>query len=465
MIAVHSETVEPVRRYGLGHFLSKFNIQTGESEVALVYGDGKAGEKNIVRVQINEMGERLEGAIHIGGETYPIFETPKKIEIRGEVIAHFSNGLDEYPVIVRTGDGIEIGFDIFNEVGHLLSGFMERYWPASTKVGDYLARTPVVDIYEKILMDCIKKLATEANINIKQKELWPGNKRFALGLSHDVDLYRKTIQYFSHFTKHVQEFEFRESAKQVRDIFRVGTSNPYWNFDKMMAIEESFGVKSSIYFLDQRRSSWVLNLRERLLQSGACNFSNPEIRRVIKQVSDNGWEVGLHQSFDSYKNEKLLKREKEELEKITKKEITGVRQHYLKVDIPDIWLAQGGAGFSYDSTIGFTTTIGFRAGTSFPFMAFDAKAGKELNLLEIPLIIMEREVLAKDSDPWDTCRDMIDTIEKYNGLLTILWHQRFFNEDEFPGYAELYKKIIEYCQKRGAWVAPLDEIYRWWVSR
>jgi peptidoglycan/xylan/chitin deacetylase (PgdA/CDA1 family) len=224
-------------------------------------------------------------------------------------------------------------------------------------------------------------------------------------------------------------------------------------------------VKSSIYFLNKKPTASSMNIGDRMLELGACRIDIPQVREAIINLQRRGWDVGVHQSLESYANEELLRKEKEELEAITGVPCPGVRQHYLMMKMPDFWLAQEGAGFKYDSTVGFTQTVGFRTGTMFPYRAFDRVKEKALNLLEIPLTVMERNVFSDEKEPWEACREMIDIVEKQNGMLVILWHQRFFNENEFPGYAELYKKIIEYCQKRGAWVASLDEIYKWWAKR
>ena len=465
MIVADSSKLDPLRRYALDHFMTKFGIQAGAEGVCLGYAGDFPTNHPAVKLSKNEMGDGLEGAIHYGREVFPLFEVPIKIDAKGKTIATFSSGVDEYPVIVESETGIEIGFDVLNEAGHLLSGFLERYWPAKTAEARYIARTPTVDIYEKILMDCIESVARRRGIKVARKDFWPDGRKFALGLSHDVDLYRKTVQYFSHFIRHLEDYEFKEAAKQVQKFFMGMGKNPYWNFEEMKKIEEQLKVKSSIYFLNQKASASQWNLQARLLQSGACRFDVPAIRKTIKQFSDSGWDVGLHQSIESYKNEPLLRVEKGELDAITQKSATGVRQHYLKVDIPDIWLAQEAAGFDYDSSMGFTTTIGFRSATCFPFRVFDSRNDAPLRLIEIPLAIMEREVLTKDKDPWELCMEILETVEKYGGVATILWHQRFFNEDEFPGYAKLYEKIIGYCQERGAWVTSLSDVHEWWAGR
>ena len=52
------------------------------------------------------------------------------------------------PYVVLDGDGIRVGFDIFNEVGHILTGYLEHFWRMERdKRG--LAKVPVVGYYEK----------------------------------------------------------------------------------------------------------------------------------------------------------------------------------------------------------------------------------------------------------------------------------------------------------------------------
>ena len=51
---------------------------------------------------------------------------------------------------------------------------------------------------------------------------------------------------------------------------------------------------------------------------------------------------------------------------------------------------------------------------------------------------------------------------KKGALLTVLWHNNRFNENEYPGQARVYEKIIEESMKRGAWVATGKDILEWW---
>jgi len=113
-------------------------------------------------------------------------------------------------------------------------------------------------------------------------------------------------------------------------------------------------------------------------------------------------------------------------------------------------------GFEYDSTMGYSTRIGFRAGTCFPFPISPDAAFHQL-----PFEIMDG-ALRGGPESWPDCLRALNTVEHLGGALVLLWHQRFFNEDEFPGYAELYRKLIAEAMRRRAWVAPLRDVVNHW---
>lgn len=48
------------------------------------------------------------------------------------------------------------------------------------------------------------------------------------------------------------------------------------------------------------------------------------------------------------------------------------------------------AGFCREATTGYADGIGFRGRTYYPFKAYDLKAGREIDILEIPLAVMDR---------------------------------------------------------------------------
>jgi hypothetical protein len=218
MISVFANKEDATGQYGIGHFFKKYGLVKGESELAVVYGEVPSEAKFRIKVHKNDMSNRMEGAIHYKGDVFPVFENATKLEANGEVLATFSNGLDEYPVIVKRKNEIEIGLDVFTETTKMLTGFLEPFWVEGTKFSEYLVKTPLVDVYEKMLMDCILLLSSENGIKFGQKDMWPDGKKFAVGLSHDVDLYKKTIQYFSHMWLDMTELDYAGAAREFRQI-------------------------------------------------------------------------------------------------------------------------------------------------------------------------------------------------------------------------------------------------------
>ena len=84
------------------------------------------------------------------------------------------------------------------------------------------------------------------------------------------------------------------------------------------------------------------------------------------------------------------------------------------------------------------------------------------DFLVIPLNIMDGVLFQLDQnieDIWNKILNIIRFVEKKGGILTLCWHQRVFNDREFPGWGKMYERIIQECQKRNAWLGPCQEIY------
>jgi peptidoglycan/xylan/chitin deacetylase (PgdA/CDA1 family) len=183
---------------------------------------------------------------------------------------------------------------------------------------------------------------------------------------------------------------------------------------------------------------------------------------------DKGYEVGLHGGYDTYNNIVEIKREKEQLEQIIGKRIIGYRNHFLRFKVPDTWLLLKNAGFEYDSTLGYSETVGFRNGMCHPFNPFDLYENKEINIVEIPPVIMDltllRHMKLDLQRGWDLCKRIIDTVESLNGVVTVIWHNESYNNAYRKNWEKIYSKILEYGYKKDAWMTSGKEICRWWQA-
>lgn len=224
-----------------------------------------------------------------------------------------------------------------------------------------------------------------------------------------------------------------------------------------MNIEEKFGVRSTFFFLNESKRTNIFRPSTFKLTLGNYSIHDPRIVKIIRQLDALGWEIAVHGSYDSYDDPDMLKKEKTTLESILSKPIIGVRQHYLRLKIPNTWAYQKKAGFLYDSSYGYTDRVGHREGRHIPF------APDNDNFIVLPLTIMDGPLFSNFSleDAWKRCNALIEDAENNNSLLNILWHNNRFNDDEFPGQTKVFEKIISECLDRGAWVAPCRDIATW----
>ena len=269
---------------------------------------------------------------------------------------------------------------------------------------------------------------------------WPNNSPFAVWLTHDVDRVKKAWFHVLYY--------FLQQRRGYHLISKLRKKEPYWNFDVVMNIEGKHKVKSTFFFLNESLRCSFLKPQEWKLAFGRYDINDEKIKEVIRKLNREGWEIGLHGSYYSYINKDLLFQEKKGLENILMKKINGVRQHYLNISIPMTWKLQHEVGFRYDASFGYTRTIGFREEKYHPFFPL----GNEF--MVIPLAIMDTALFEESRDPdkaWAKCLEIIELAEEKGALLSILWHNRVFDEKEFPGYALTYEKIIIECKNRNAW--------------
>lgn len=281
---------------------------------------------------------------------------------------------------------------------------------------------------------------------------WSLGKRFVICLTHDVDRIKKTYQYITHFLKTGRLYHLVSFFKR---------DEPYWVFEKIMKVEKKYKVRSTFFFLNESGKP-TINPKTWKLYLGRYNIEDPKVVDIIRELDSNGWEIAVHGSFNSYKNITLLKKEKSVLEKIVGHEVIGIRQHYLNLKIPQTWRLQFKVGFKYDASFGLKNDVGFRENKMLPFRPFNNE------FLVIPLSIMDTALFKRFKncrEAWKKCLELINYAAKNHALLTVLWHQISFNEEEFPGRLRVYKKIIKEGKRRSAWFPRCKDIYEFFQRR
>jgi peptidoglycan/xylan/chitin deacetylase (PgdA/CDA1 family) len=281
---------------------------------------------------------------------------------------------------------------------------------------------------------------------------YPDNKSFAVCLTHDIDSVYKSITSKSlHAVKYVTQGKLNESVAAMKQM--SSKKKPYCNFKEIMKLEEKYNARSSFFFLalDPADQDYEYRIED--------------LRDEISFIQDQGWEIGLHGGHQGSVDLDKLRNEKRNLEKVTSTAITGCRNHYLKFIVPDTWELLKKAGFIYDTTLGYADCVGFRNGMCHPFRPFNLLTGKPVDILEIPLTIMEdsfENYMRFDlKRAWEISKRLIDTVMRYNGVVTLLWHNKSLTGDQ----KKFYEKILNYCAEKDAWMTSGESIAAWWKEK
>jgi hypothetical protein len=273
---------------------------------------------------------------------------------------------------------------------------------------------------------------------------------FALLLTHDVDRPYKSVQSVYHAVR-------QRDPRQLRSL--LPGVNPWWQFEEIMALEDSLGVRSAFYFLREphilaRDASDWLDLFYWVEHAGRYDLETPEMLDALDRLRDGGWEVGLHGSYDSYDDPDRLRTEKKALETALGHQVTGGRQHHLNCG-PNTWDHHREVGLRYDASPGSSTAYGFDNGYR-PFRPF----GDEF--VVFPLTLMETALPDPGEDfeaAWRACERLLAEAAEESAVMSALWHPRLFTVEDFPGYRRIYRRLVERAQEMGAWVGTPGEYY------
>ncbi len=280
---------------------------------------------------------------------------------------------------------------------------------------------------------------------------WPEGKRFALVITHDIDLTRK------YGVKSLLKDTFSLRKARFNEHFNMSVfgQNIYWNFGDLLRFYENRKLKSSFFFIAKKweKTQYRYNIRQQ------------KFKKLFEDIISQNHEIGLHSSRFCFDSPTSTEREKGKLEKVLGHQITGVRQHYLRLMFPQAWKNFEQAGFLYDSSCGYNNSVGFRAGTSLPFRTYDYELEVENNLFEIPFSIMDyswKELSRNELQQQEIFENVISRIEATHGLIHILWHPSNLAEPVFQPY---WNRLINWMEHEDFYNASLYQLLEWRAKR
>ena len=248
--------------------------------------------------------------------------------------------------------------------------------------------------------------------------------------------------YASDFNEKASIRELLVSVYQYLNFYN--RKNPYWDFNFLRKIEREHNISSVFFFL---------NKHERYVDS-YYSFDDVRIKKLIKFLESEKCEIGLHGAVKSAHDQSILQKHYNLLNSITESPISGIRQHRLNYELPLTAKIHEMTGLSYDASLGFAASTGFRNSYCHPFRLFDFEEQKPVNVWQFPLNTMDASLFdymqLSIEEAFDDTKAIVEAIGKHNGIFTLLWHNGYFDEQKFPGITGFYKNIIQHISSLNA---------------
>jgi hypothetical protein len=333
-----------------------------------------------------------------------------------------------------------------------------------------LIKRPILNEAALILDRSIRQLACERQVLLLKKALWPYPYHYAVSLTHDVDdLGYRDPRFGLHcLGQFIRTQRFHALRKGVGTLLQwvrnllVRRDYARWYLDEWLRLEDEMGFRSTFYFVsagDDKNS-----------RDPNYDVMDARLAAKLRSMSEHGWEIGVHSSFDSYRSSQKICAERHRLQNVLEEHIRGVRQHYLRFAVPETWLYQEEAGYNYDATLGFRDQLGFRAGLTTPFTPYNLVDDRPFSLLELPLSIMDTVLFQQHKLEAEaalrTVLDYAGRVRDVEGHMVLLWHQHTFEANSRPGWWSVYQSILSHLAKDStAYVATMSEVATWWQAR
>jgi peptidoglycan/xylan/chitin deacetylase (PgdA/CDA1 family) len=232
------------------------------------------------------------------------------------------------------------------------------------------------------------------------------------------------------------------------------------DFETLLALEAQYGFRSTFFLLHDKY--WARHGARYSLQ---C----PEIHEIVHMILEAGCELGVHGGFHRADNPALYRESLDAVEAEFEVRPSGIRNHLLRFSYPDTWCAQAQAGFAYDSTYSLAQELGPRGGWPFPFQTCDPRTGSLLDLIELPLTVMDatlfRHLRLNGESAFKAAWQAIERVVGAGGLVSLLWHNNYFNEPEYADWQEVYEMILKRLASLNPWCATGGEIAAWWKEQ
>jgi hypothetical protein len=360
---------------------------------------------------------------------------------------------------------LRLGYDLFEEVQFLLSAGQPIEY----------AHIPTLEIQIGMLRNWI----LSEGIPILEIPPVPAGHSFVVCLTHDIDFVGIRNHKFDHT---MWGFVYRATVGSLRKLFKgrisigrffencravaslplvhAGWARDFWEpFGWYLQVEKGL---PATYFLIPFKGCAGEKVPGPHASRRAAAYDVDDLSRWTQTLKSEGCELGVH-GIDAWHSPEKGRAERARIAEISGESDIGVRMHWLLRDAKTESVLES-SGYTYDSTVGYNETIGYRAGTGQVYRPLGAQ-----KLLEIPVHIQDGALFypqrldLPEPEAEKRCRALIEHACKLGGGLTVIWHDRSHGPERFWG--DFYVRFIQWLKASDPWFATAGQMVGWFRKR
>jgi hypothetical protein len=430
-------------------------IPASDAKLVLIYGGELNAFDRAQSAPVRPQGVRK--MLSHGGRSFPIY---------GPSLAFENSAV---PALMETKNGsqtiVRLGYDLFSEVRHLLT--------VGQPTGH--AAAPTLERHIELLRELIVRYAPP----LLEIPPAPAGHNFIACLTHDVDHVGIRNHKFDHT---MFGFVFRATIGSVLDLARgkktfrqllsnwlavlklpfvhLGLAKDFWyQFDHYVALESG---TPSTFFVIPKKGETGLDAEGNRAPKRAASYDARDLKQILIGLKHRGKEIGTH-GLDAWRDATAGRDEKKIISEITGAVESGVRMHWLYFGEQSHAVLEA-AGFTYDSTVGYNATVGYRAGTTQVFKPLTAK-----KLLELPMHAMDTALFypsylnLSPAQAAEKIGPLVEFAARSGGAFVVNWHDRSIAPERL--WDGSYTELISACKESGAWFATAGQAVEWFRQR
>ncbi len=343
--------------------------------------------------------------------------------------------INNYKAFFKTANA-NLVFDIFAASFYLLSRY-EEYLPHQKDMyGRYahenslafkegFLQLPLINIWLKDLVAAIQNKFSSFIIQ---------DSSFTFIPTYDIDI----AYSYNHkgLLRNAGGFLKSPSFERIR-VLCGWQKDPFDTYDWLNILHEKFQLKP-IYFFLAAAENGVYD--KNILPA------NKAMLQLVKNHAKK-YSIGIHPSWQSGDEDALLKKEKQQLEAMSKRAITTSRQHYIRFNLPKGYRRLLEAGITDDYSMGYGSINGFRASVAATFNWYDLEKEEETGLRLHPFCFMEANSFYEQkltaAGAFEELMQYYTICKEVNGTLITIWHNNMLGPDKlYKGWGEMYKRFL-----------------------